>query len=90
MWLNFLVSNTILTIFLSRCTLNFTKSCPEGVLRLDNSTDPLHLLVMMCVQGQRGHVCGRKTANNRWTKKNVGVACQQLGLIREGISRRNI
>ena len=57
-------------------------------LHLDNSTTPSLPLVMICVQGQWGYVCGRKLPNSPWTKENVGVACQQLGFIREGISRR--
>ena len=39
---------------------------------------------MMCVQGKWGFVCGRDAKNSPWTKENVGVACHQLGLIREG------
>ena len=42
---------------------------------------------MMCVQRQWGYICGRQAANSPWTQENVGVACQQLGFVREGIKR---
>ena len=47
-------------------------ACVEGDLQLNNTTSPP--LVMICVQGQWGYVCGKQ-----WTNQNVGVACQQLG-----------
>ena len=65
-----------------------TQRCfAEGDLRLDNSTTPSLPLVMICVQGQWGYVCGKKSKDSPWTKENVGVACQQLGLNKEGMSR---
>ena len=67
-----------------KCCMCFS-NCSEGDLQLDNSTSPP--LVMMCVQRQWGYICGRQAANSPWTQENVGVACQQLGFVREGIKR---
>ena len=61
------------------CSQNYT----EGSLKLDTSTDPP--LIMMCMQGKWGYVCGGEETDSPWTLENVGVACQQLGYVREGL-----
>ena len=62
----------------------FLTNCTEGSLQLDNSTSPPLLLI--CVQQQWGYICGRSTQNSPWTLENNGIACQQLGYIRESKS----
>ena len=62
--------------------------CSEGSLQLDNITSPP--LVMICSQGQWGYICARDSANSPWTLENLGVICQQLGLIREGMLSESV
>ena len=67
-----------------------SQRCFDGDLCLDNSTTSSPPLVMICVQGQWGYVCGKKSKDSPWTKENIGVACQQMGYIREGMSRKKL
>ena len=39
---------------------------------------------MLCIHGVWGYVCAKQRDDSPWNIINVGVACQQLGYIREG------
>ena len=58
--------------------------CTEGSIQLDDATDDSVPLVMLCAQGQWGYVCARETQHSPWSIDHIGVACQQLGYLREG------